>query len=1266
FEEEPEVTKSSAYSQNTEVLQAGNRRVLMEASGGRVEAGGGASASDGGEHAAQEEDQPGLEGSCDVCEPDESAPAAWVCASCRLAFCSQHAHTHLQRHTHTLTPFLPRETYCTQSEEEPDLPKHPLQAHKEEEQCRAAPEECHAERPERQSVSVERLKCVHHGQDGSLYCRQDERIICVLCALQGEHREHQIITLREAYHWQRSREAVDLLEHTHQISERIKAKWSSSDVSSEELESFVNDQFDSLKVLVYQEERRILHLLDLKEAIFTSEATEKMTEISVNTLSLQEEMERITLALQQLQQASPPFSPAAACPSPRASRSDSARGNLRQWLMRPSIRISSGPVRVRRGRMWLWFFLLGSGSVDGQVPSVRNWSLPCSATGSFMCSNGQCVSAVLQCDGFTDCSDHSDEESCARGRSKCAPTFFSCASGIHCIIARFQCNGFRDCPDGSDELNCTGHPVLCSSSRFRCTNGRCVDRSFLCNGQNNCRDNSDEQNCISATDSPGQGSVLLEHQLRLYPTITYAVLGSGLVFILVVALLALVLQHQRKRGMYRGSSIYRGSPQRPLLLSQLLMVDQAQVDVGSTQFPSHSEALGTFHSLQVISCSHRSPAEADGLPSYTQAVMDTSRPVWFDLPPPPYPLTDRDPPDYEEPPQTIQNLEDTTLNSERTDPLHLDGTEQPINEEPEQQEEEPTEHFMTPRGSMTVSESNEQVPPESLRPVDGVAHGKRAERIHERHDETPSGCEAVIVTGNIFSPWARGNWEYWSHVVISAAAGGGGVERCVDEGVSRARGVRWRETSGVMWRAPSLLLLSCLLMITRGAETKPPNQSLNHIDQNQFLNQPDQYEKLQDHNQYLWIGDGSSREFEFPQNTLGVVVISSSSGGTAARRGRESLRRTLRVQSLEPDVISILNISRSGASGYVINIRSGLPGTAPLLLQLLDAEPDSEPVLIAERSDYSIKVASLDDGEAGELVHFTENPLLFVLLPLIFVNKCAFGCKVEVEVLLALLKKPLPLLLGMTGQFLIMPLYAFTISHLASLPKPLALALIITCSAPSGGGGYLYSLLLGGDVTLAISLTLISTVAACGAMPISSALYGWLLGVHSALHIPFLKILGTLLFIAIPVSLGVLVKLRLPTLSTVLLALVRPVSLALMVGGVVVAFQMGSTILAGVRVSVAAVGASVPVFGLLVGLALARVVGLASPQSRTLGIEVGVQNSLLALAVLQISFPRAQADFASQAPFIVALSSTSEMLLLVLAYVAHPRLCPPSSAQSPS
>ncbi|KAM5128163.1 P3 protein isoform 2-T6 [Callospermophilus lateralis] len=382
---------------------------------------------------------------------------------------------------------------------------------------------------------------------------------------------------------------------------------------------------------------------------------------------------------------------------------------------------------------------------------------------------------------------------------------------------------------------------------------------------------------------------------------------------------------------------------------------------------------------------------------------------------------------------------------------------------------------------------------------------------------------------------------------------------------------------------------------------------------------------------YLSIGDGSVMEFEFPEESEGIIVISSQYPGQANGTGPGP---TLKVTSLDTEVLTIKNL----------------------------VEPhEASPMLIEERRDFCIKVSPTEDTPATlstSLVHFSENPILYMLLPLIFVNKCSFGCKVELEVLKGLLQSPQPMLLGLLGQFLVMPLYAFLMAKVFMLPKALALGLIITCSSPGGGGSYLFSLLLGGDVTLAISMTFISTVAATGFLPLSSALYSYLLSIHETLHVPISKILGTLLFIAIPIAAGVVIKSKLPKFSQLLLQVIKPFSFVLILGGLFLAYRMGVFILAGVRLPIVLVGLTVPLVGLLVGYCLATCLKLPVAQRRTVSIEVGVQNSLLALAMLQLSLRRLQADYASQAPFIVALSGTSEMLALVIGHFIYSNLFP--------
>ncbi|KAF3854617.1 hypothetical protein F7725_022672 [Dissostichus mawsoni] len=259
-----------------------------------------------------------------------------------------------------------------------------------------------------------------------------------------------------------------------------------------------------------------------------------------------------------------------------------------------------------------------------------------------MCRDGKCVPGGWQCDGLPDCFYKSDEKGCPKVKSKCAPTFFACTNGVHCIIGRFRCNGFSDCPDGSDEENCSNGSE-CSETRFKCRNGHCVDRSFLCNGQDNCQDNSDEELCLttaalrlSPTEAPGQDFVTLDYRLRYYPSITYAVIGSAVIFVLVVALLALVLHHQRKRSVLlprgvRGSSHHH---HQPLLLSRLVILERGHVHPGGPGLsPGSPTAAGQYSStpqaLHLLSGTlYPSGLSMDSPPSYSQAVLDGELPQY--------------------------------------------------------------------------------------------------------------------------------------------------------------------------------------------------------------------------------------------------------------------------------------------------------------------------------------------------------------------------------------------------------------------------------------------------------------------------------------------------------------------------------------------------------------------------------------------------------------------------------------------------------------
>lgn len=187
-----------------------------------------------------DDELPQMDGSCDACEPDEAQTATLVCHKCSFAFCFLHAEGHASSTLHTLAPYNHDNTqanehgsikdYCSGGGADGEagiganqrlagdnidvitnagcnrllsgLKLKPVVC-EEATGAEAGQEASVPADQKRDTVTVERLRCVEHKQEGSLYCKLDEKIICVVCAVQGEHQAHEIITLHEAYLWQK-------------------------------------------------------------------------------------------------------------------------------------------------------------------------------------------------------------------------------------------------------------------------------------------------------------------------------------------------------------------------------------------------------------------------------------------------------------------------------------------------------------------------------------------------------------------------------------------------------------------------------------------------------------------------------------------------------------------------------------------------------------------------------------------------------------------------------------------------------------------------------------------------------------------------------------------------------------------------------------------------------------------------------------------------------------------------------------------------------
>jgi BASS family bile acid:Na+ symporter len=238
-------------------------------------------------------------------------------------------------------------------------------------------------------------------------------------------------------------------------------------------------------------------------------------------------------------------------------------------------------------------------------------------------------------------------------------------------------------------------------------------------------------------------------------------------------------------------------------------------------------------------------------------------------------------------------------------------------------------------------------------------------------------------------------------------------------------------------------------------------------------------------------------------------------------------------------------------------------------------------------------------------------PLKVAIVPLLGLVMFAMGMTLTTDDFLTVLRRPFPVMLGVVLQFLLMPLAAWVLAKLAGLPPQLAVGLMLVGCSPGGTASNVICYLAKGDVALSITLTTVSTLLAIIATPLLTLLYA-----GATVPVPAVDMLITILkVILMPVLLGVLVN-HFFHRSLLLVGNLFPVvsvAAIVVIIAIIVALNQGQ--LENLVPGVAIVVVLHNLVGLAGGYWLPRVLGRELRECRTLAIEVGMQNSGLAVAL---------------------------------------------------
>lgn len=238
-------------------------------------------------------------------------------------------------------------------------------------------------------------------------------------------------------------------------------------------------------------------------------------------------------------------------------------------------------------------------------------------------------------------------------------------------------------------------------------------------------------------------------------------------------------------------------------------------------------------------------------------------------------------------------------------------------------------------------------------------------------------------------------------------------------------------------------------------------------------------------------------------------------------------------------------------------------------------------------------------------------PLKAAIVPLLGVVMFGMGITLTVANFREVARRPGVVTTGVLLQFLLMPFLAWLISTLLGLPPALMAGMVLVGSAPGGTASNVICYLARGDVALSITLTSVSTLLAVVATPILTWLY-----VGRTVPVPVGDMLVSILMIVlVPVLMGVLLNAWWGrTLGAVkrIFPMVSVFAIALIVA-IIIALKRDELATLALAVSSAVVLHNL--LGLTGGYWVSRWLGHPERMCRTLAIEVGMQNSGLAVAL---------------------------------------------------
>lgn len=276
---------------------------------------------------------------------------------------------------------------------------------------------------------------------------------------------------------------------------------------------------------------------------------------------------------------------------------------------------------------------------------------------------------------------------------------------------------------------------------------------------------------------------------------------------------------------------------------------------------------------------------------------------------------------------------------------------------------------------------------------------------------------------------------------------------------------------------------------------------------------------------------------------------------------------------------------------------------------------------------------------------------IFIVLPILILLMFDLGLTLKPQDFKLIVQRPKPMIVGLVGQIILLPLIAWGIIQLSAISHPLSalfvIGIMLVACSPGGSSSNVFSMLAKGDVALSVTLTACSSLITLFILPLIMAWVTASVGEATDIRLPIGNlVIQNIVLMVVPISIGFVVNIfREQSAAKIHNILKRIAMPALVLLVTVFFFQHKQTIVA----EFASLGLTMTILILATtgcGALLAWLLRLTTKERRTLVIEIGMQNAAQAITIACSPL-----IFNNEIIAIPAIIYALMMNLILLAYV---------------